>query len=82
MEAEGPLVGAFWSDLVFRKGARAPGVGAADADLVVVDVQGDDVTLGDVDGVASALEVRHKAGVGAAGEEVFSKRGGGEALAI
>ena len=81
LEAEGPLVGSFRWDFVFWEGAGAPGVGAADTHLVVVDVEGDDVALGNVDGVASAFEVGHEAGVGSAGEEVMRECCGGEALA-
>jgi hypothetical protein len=82
LEAEGPGVGSFWLDLVFWEGAGAPGVGAAEAHLEVVDVEGDDVAFWDVDGVAATFEVGHEAGVGSAGEEVFSEGGGGEALSF
>lgn len=82
LEAERPGVGAFGGDFVFGEDAGAPGVGSADAHLFVVDVEGDDVTLGDVDGVAAVFEIRHEAGVGAAGEVVIPEGGGGEAMAF
>lgn len=82
LKAEGPRVGAFGVDLVLRKRASSPRVGAADADLVVVDIQGDDITLRDVDGVTTVLKIEHEAGVGPTGEEVVTEGGGGETLAL
>lgn len=80
LEAKGPGIGAGGLDAVFGEGAGTPGVGPADAHLLVVDVEGDDVAFWDVDGVASAFEVGHEARVGPAGEEVITEGGDGETL--
>ncbi|MFT6862175.1 MAG: hypothetical protein ACJAVK_000730 [Akkermansiaceae bacterium] len=82
LEAEGPGVGAGGFDAVLREDAGSPGVDAGDAHLLVIEVEGNTVAFRDVDGVASAFEIGHEAGVGPAGEEVFSEGGGGEALSV
>lgn len=48
----------------------------------MVDIESDDVALRDVDGVASSLQVGHKAGISASGEKLIAEGGDGEALSF
>ena len=81
LEPEGPRVAASWFEAIFGEDAGTPGIGASNSHLFVVDVEGDDFTIRDVDGVAAVFEIGHEAGIGASREEVFTEGDGGEALA-